>query len=63
MLRTFEVTLTTHRQVLMEGTDEADAKLRMRIRYCREIREAKEYEITAVEVKVKPEDRGRVIAV
>ncbi len=45
----------------MEGTDEADVKECMRIRCCREIGEAEEYEITAVEVTVKPEDRGRVL--
>jgi len=57
----FEVTLTTHRQVLMEGTDAADVKECMRIRCCREIGEAEEIEITAVEVKPKPEDMARVL--
>ena len=59
----FEVTLTTHRQVLMEGTDETEVKECMRIRCCREIGEAEEYEITAVEVTMKPEDRrGALVA-
>lgn len=61
MPRTFEVTLTTHRQVLMEGADEADVKECMRIRCCREIGAAEEYQITAVEVTVKPEDQSRVL--
>lgn len=61
MPRVFEVTLTTHIQVLMEAEDSAEARECMRVRCCREIRQAEYHEITAVEVTVKPEDRGRVL--
>jgi hypothetical protein len=60
-MKVFEVTLTTHHQVLMEAADAAEARECMRLRCCREIGQAQEYQITAVEVTVKPEDRGRVL--
>lgn len=60
-MKTYEVTLTTHHQVLMEGSDTAEVKEIMRVRCCREIGLAADYEITAVEVNVKPEDAGRVL--
>ncbi len=61
MKKVFEVTLTTTIQVLMEAEDANEAMECMRIRSCREIGEAGDYEITAVEVTVKPEDMGRVL--
>lgn len=60
-MKTFEVTLTTHVQVLMEARDEADARACMKIRCGAEIVNANDYEIEAVEVTVKPEDRHRVL--
>ena len=59
-MKTFEVTLTIHRQVLMEGIDAADVKQCMRNRYSYEIGK-NDCEIVAVEVKIDPNDKRHVI--
>lgn len=61
-MKVFEVTLTTHAQVLMEAKDAAEARECARCRWGRAIHECGSYEIDVTETAVSREDPRVLVA-